>query len=207
MKEVVLAGISGHSLVVADAFIMAGWKILGYLNKTRAVFNPYNLEYLGFELDESIEMVIKNWQVFPAMGDNKIRKSVFNVLLKTNCKVPTILHPTSVVSSFVELGNGTIICANATINSFAKIGSGVIANTASVIEHECAISDFVHVAPGAVLAGNVTIGQGTFIGANSVVRQGVIIGQNVIVGAGSVVLHNVPDNVTVVGNPAKILVK
>lgn len=207
MKEVVLAGISGHSFVVTDAFILGGWKILGYLNKTEAICNPYNLKYLGFELDESIEMMISNWQVFPAMGNNEIRKRVYEVLLKLDCKIPTILHPSSVVSSSVQLGNGTIIGANATINSVATVGNGVIINTASVIEHECVISDFVHVAPGAVLAGNVKIGLGSFIGANSVVRQGITVGKNVIIGAGAVVLNDIPDNVSFVGNPAKILLK
>ncbi|HPN57619.1 MAG TPA: DapH/DapD/GlmU-related protein, partial [Chitinophagaceae bacterium] len=75
------------------------------------------------------------------------------------------------------------------------------------IDHECIIGDFTHIAPGAVLCGNVKVGRNTFIGANSVIRQGIIIGDNVTIGAGTVVVKDVPDGATVVGNPAKNLVK
>ena len=33
----------------------------------------------------------------------------------------------------------------------------------------------------------------------------VVIGNNVVVGAGCVVVHDVPDNCTVVGNPARVV--
>ncbi len=38
-----------------------------------------------------------------------------------------------------------------------------------------------------------------------VVCPGVTIGSNVVVGAGSVVTKDVPDNVVVTGNPARII--
>ncbi len=57
---------------------------------------------------------------------------------------------------------------------------------------------------GAVLCGNVFVGENSFIGAQSIVKEGVNIGKNVIVGAGAVVVKNVPDNTTVLGNPARL---
>ena len=53
----------------------------------------------------------------------------------------------------------------------------------------------------------VRIGNNVWIGGNSVIAPGVTIGDNVVVGAGSVVTKDVPDNVVVVGNPARILKK
>lgn len=53
--------------------------------------------------------------------------------------------------------------------------------------------------------GRVTIGDNVFIGAESVVLPGTHIGNNVIVGSNSTVTHDVPDNVVVAGNPAKVL--
>lgn len=49
------------------------------------------------------------------------------------------------------------------------------------------------------------IGARCFIGANSIVLPGVSIGDGVVVGAGSVVTKDVPPNVIVAGNPARIL--
>jgi len=51
----------------------------------------------------------------------------------------------------------------------------------------------------------ISIGNNVQIGANAVVLDGVCVGNNVIVGAGSIVTKDIPDNVVVVGNPAKIL--
>ena len=45
------------------------------------------------------------------------------------------------------------------------------------------------------------------VGAHVVVLGGVHIGNNVKIGAGSVVLKDIPDNCTVVGNPARIIKK
>jgi len=49
------------------------------------------------------------------------------------------------------------------------------------------------------------IGARCFIGANSIILPGVTIGDGVIVGAGSVVTKDVPPNVVVAGNPARVL--
>ena len=53
--------------------------------------------------------------------------------------------------------------------------------------------------------GITTIGNNVFIGMHSIILMGTKIGDNVIVGAGSVVSGNIPSNVVVAGNPAKII--
>jgi acetyltransferase-like isoleucine patch superfamily enzyme len=45
------------------------------------------------------------------------------------------------------------------------------------------------------------------IGTSSTILGGIQIGENSIIGAGSVVISDVPPNVIVAGNPAKILRK
>ena len=50
-----------------------------------------------------------------------------------------------------------------------------------------------------------TLGDNVFIGANAVVVGNISIGNNVRIGAGTIVTKNVPDNCTVVGNPARII--
>jgi acetyltransferase-like isoleucine patch superfamily enzyme len=47
--------------------------------------------------------------------------------------------------------------------------------------------------------------RGASIGSGATVLSKVIVGENSIVGAGSVVTHDVPPNVIVAGNPARIL--
>ena len=141
---------------------------------------------------------------FIAIGNNEVRKNIYNNLAIRNLLPINAVHATAVIDDTADLSaHGIMISPNVTINAFAKIGIGAICNTYSIIEHECIIGDFAHIAPGAVLCGNVKVGENSFVGTKSVVRENITIGKNVIIGAGSVVVKNVPDNVKVVGNPAR----
>lgn len=51
----------------------------------------------------------------------------------------------------------------------------------------------------------VTIGNNVWIGGRAVINPGVTIGDNVVVASGAVVTKDVPANVVVGGNPARIL--
>lgn len=70
-----------------------------------------------------------------------------------------------------------------------------------VLAHDASTCAFC----GYAKIGRVSIGDNCFIGAGSIVLPNVTIGNNVIVGAGAVVTKSIPDNVVVVGNPAKII--
>lgn len=54
-------------------------------------------------------------------------------------------------------------------------------------------------------AGVVSIGNNVFIGMNTTILKGVHVGNNVIIGAGSLVNKDIPSDVVVAGNPAKII--
>ena len=55
--------------------------------------------------------------------------------------------------------------------------------------------------------GTVRLGNDVFVGVNSVILRDVTIGDYSIVGSGSVVTKDVPSNVVVAGNPARIIRK
>lgn len=57
----------------------------------------------------------------------------------------------------------------------------------------------------ALIAKPVKIGNNVWIGMNSTILKGVTIGDNSIIGAGAVIISDVPDNVVMAGNPAKII--
>lgn len=212
---VVLIGYSGHSYVVADIFYSQNQEIIAYCDTIKKDVNPYNLAYWGSEKD--IAQKITNYKVFIAIGDNHIRRKIFEYLSKylphpfpspeggaKNLAVNAI-HSTSYVAKNVNLGNNVMVGAKTVINPCVTVGNGVICNTSAVIEHECKLGDFCHIAPNATLCGNVEIGENSFVGAGAVVKQGVKVGKNVIIGAGTVIVKNIPDNVKVVGNPQRFL--
>jgi len=204
-KPVAIVGYSGHAYVIIDIFLNAGRLVSSYCDQEEKANNPYNLNYLGKETDV-IER-LRQFDFFACVGHNGIREKIHMHLSQFLGNPINAIHPSAVISGSARMGDGVMIAANATLNPMVEIGRGVICNTSSSIDHECIIGDFTHIAPGAVLCGNVTIGRSSFIGANSVIRQGVHIGNNVVIGAGTVVIKDIPDNSTVIGNPARRLVK
>lgn len=138
------------------------------------------------------------------LGDYGIRQTLYEKVLGLGFTMIAAIHPRAVVSKDAQIGAGPTLMACSVINPGSHIGNNVIVNTGAVVDHDCIIGDHVHVGPRACLSGGVTVGGGSHIGAGAVVRQGILIGNNSIIGAGAVVVKDVPDNVTVMGVPAKI---
>ncbi len=96
------------------------------------------------------------------------------------------------------------------IDITTKIGSGLqLAHPYSTILNADNIGDNVYVNHLVTIGekNNLRpkIGNNVQLNAGCIVIGGITIGDNVIVGAGAVVVKNVPQNCTVVGNPARIL--
>lgn len=55
------------------------------------------------------------------------------------------------------------------------------------------------------LKSDTFIGNNVIVGIHSIILPGVRVGNHVVIGAGSIVTKDIPDNVVVAGNPAKII--
>ena len=205
-KAVAIIGYSGHAHTGVDILMACGYKVEAYCDNEAKEFNPFNLLYLGSENDPVVLEKLKQYDYFIGVGNNNLlRRKIYETLFPLLGQPVNAIHPSAVISPSVKLKYGHFISANTSINAFTELGMTAVCNTGCVVEHGCIVGDFAFIAPGAVLCGDVKIGENTFVGANSVIKQGVVVGKNVTIGAGSVILKDIPDNVTVIGNPARII--
>lgn len=196
---VYLIGASGHAEVIIE--ILEKLKVsIGGLQDS----NPDLTSLLGYTIHEKFPNSFNpnEDRVIIAIGNNKIRK---RIVLSQNYKFAKAIYPLANISIRTIIGEGTVVMAGVSINSSCKIGNHVIINTNSSIDHNCVLEDYVHVSPNAALAGNVHIGEGSHIGIGVCVIQGITIGKWCTIGAGAVIIKDVPDGVTVVGNPGRII--
>lgn len=205
MDKLVVIGAGGHSKVIQDIVIASGrYSIYAILDdaisktmvKEKVIYS--NVNYIE-ELD------LKNYFFVVAIGDNQVRKKLVEKLSISNERYATIIHPSAVISKSSKLGAGTVIMPNATINADSVIGSHSIINTHAVVEHDNVLNEFVHISPGSVLSGGVTVNKETHLGSGSIVIPGKEIGARSVIGAGAVVTKDIPDEVTAVGVPAKVI--
>jgi len=124
---------------------------------------------------------------------------------KNNITFPNIIHPSTLVSEYASLGIGVVAAGGSGISVDAVVGNCVFLSNGALIGHDAHIGDFSSIMPLAAVSGGVRIGKRCLIGVQSAIKQGVSIGDGATVGMGSVVLRDVPDGVTVIGNPAKVL--
>lgn len=201
-NKLLIIGASGHGRVVVDiALKMNKWKQIAFLDDDENIKFSMGIEVMG-KVSDAFKY-INEYDIFVAIGNNKIREKVQRQLETSGASIPTLIHPRSVIGEQVELGVGTVIMAGVIINCCTKIGKGCIINTSATLDHDNVIEDYVHISPGVNTAGTVKVGKGTWLGIRSAVSNNINITSGCKVGAGAVVVRDTNEAGTYVGVPAR----
>lgn len=116
-----------------------------------------------------------------------------------------IVSPVGDYASDVAAAEGGIFLGKCSVSSNVTIGAWVLVQGFACIGHDVALGAGVTVGSHAFIGGGAVIGENATVHPHATILPDVKIGRNAIVGAGSVVVKDVPDNVTVFGNPAKVI--
>lgn len=163
-------------------------------------------EELTKERDRAKDILFELNNMKPSLrGDrDKVIRGLFGKVGK-NCWVESPFncdygYNITVGDNFYTNTNCCILdCAKVTIGDNVWIGPNVgIYTPEHAFDSEERTKGYEHALP-------VEIGDNTWICGGVSITGGVKIGSNVIIGAGGVVIKDIPDNVLVAGNPARII--
>jgi len=146
--------------------------------------------------------------VVGGVGDPKLRQRLMEKAFAVGFESEVIIHPRVERSKWIEIGEGTVICAGNILTTNISLGRQVQINLDCTIGHDVIMSDYTTLAPGVHVSGYVHFGQRVYVGTGATIINGtqeqpIVIGDDSIIGAGACVTKSVPPGLTVVGVPAK----
>lgn len=178
------------------------WETIIFIddNKPEGTFMGLEMIQLNTALEkyEEIEFVI-------AVGEPKTKRKIYERLLSLNCNFGSVISPDSQVSPYCRLGQGLVIKRGAIISADAIIGDDTTIQSYACIGHDAVIGKHCQISTHVDIGGQTVVGDCVFVGLNAPVRELLTIGDNAIISAGAVVLKDVDANVTVMGNPARVI--
>lgn len=202
---VIVLGGGGHARVLIEILELLNIEIIGV-----AVPDPEAKQIHGYPVIGNDDAVFgfrpETVRLVNAIGSTRqpyARRQLFMRFKQSGYAFARLIHPSAVVSSKAEIGEGAQIMAGAVLQPGCRIGDNVIVNTRAAIDHDSVVGSHSHISPGAILAGGVTVGETVHVGAGATIIQGITIGDRSLVAAGAVVVSNVPEAATVMGIPAK----
>lgn len=174
MRRLIIIGAGGHACSITDIVLEQGdYGLVGFVDDAYPdLESVWEFPVLG-KVDAAAGLRAMAEYAFVAIGNNRVRESLFQVLANAGFKLPNIVHPRAIVSSRAILGRGVAIMAGAVVGTEASLGDGVIVNAGAVVDHHARVEDFGHLGVNTAMAGGSQLGYGAWMQAGSALGYGV----------------------------------
>jgi sugar O-acyltransferase (sialic acid O-acetyltransferase NeuD family) len=205
-RRVAVYGASKAGYAVVEAIrAMGGYEVVAFMDDTPGLIGgtAFGLPvWSGNELETLTARGIG--AVATHIAVREFRLKMRDRALAAGLTMLNVIHPRAFVSPSVQMGVGNLIKAGAVVDTEVLLGDSCIIDNGVIVAHHNVIHDACHLAPGVAMGGECSLGERTLVGVGAKIASRIQIGRNVIVRPGSVVVNDVPDDVLVGGNPAKI---
>jgi len=205
-KKISIIGSGTYGEVIYELVSLLGYEVHGFYDDNKSKHGNYinSVPVLGDIDYEKIDIKDKNFVV--AIGDNEIRRNISTNIVRRGGILPTLIHPSVIISESATIGNGCVLHANSFIWTNVNIDDFSIISVNANIAHHTTIKTGTFISTGANVGANISIEDNSFIGIGAILMTGVkSIGRSSVIGAGAVVIRNVPEYSVVVGNPGKVI--
>lgn len=182
------------------------WQAIVFIDDTKEEGTFLNCPRMSFELF-SKRYSNNEAEIIIAIGEPSVRKKLYTKIKMLGYSLPTIVHPDSYISPTAQLGEGCIVKMVSIISSNTVIGNNVYIQSNVIIGHDVVVNDNCQISSYSNISGHCTVGENVFIGVNSCIKEEISIGNNVIIGMAAAVMKNIESDVTVLGNPARVIAK
>lgn len=215
MRKIVIFGAGGFGREVLEMInqinlIKPTWDVIGFIDDAQEVNTQISgkvvlggLNYLNDEIKEETGVVL-------AIGNPQVKQKIISKISSTLLYYPVLIHPNVVLPSNISeysFGEGTIICPFTFVSLNVRIGKHVLINVNCTIGHDAQIGDFSCLMPNVNVSGEVVLGERTYGGVGSKIINKVKVVSDVTIGAGSVVIKDIESSGTVMGVPARMIIK
>jgi len=217
-RDIIIIGAGGFGAIVASAVSVinatliasgrpAHWNIVGYADSDKAKRGTQHERFPVHGTLEDVDRDFKGRELwfFCAIGESGARAKVAHIAKELGWKAATLIHPTAILSSNVEVGAGSFVGPLAVISVNSTIGVHAIVDTHVSLGHDVVLKDFCAVYPGARISGCCRVGEFALIGSNATLLPGIVVGDRGVVGASSLASGSVEPDTTVLGVPARII--
>jgi UDP-perosamine 4-acetyltransferase len=203
ITDILIIGAGGHAKVAVDVARAAGFRPVGLLDPEPPQPVVLGVPVLGGD-DVAPRLFAEGHRAaIVAIGQNALRRRLNLRLREIGFALPSLVHPSALISPSATLGEGVVVMPGAIVNACAVIGNFAIVNSGAIVEHDCWVGEASHIAPRSVMGGGCTIGDEVLFGIGAVARPLSSIGARAVVGAGAVVAGTIEGGTTVVGIPAR----
>jgi sugar O-acyltransferase (sialic acid O-acetyltransferase NeuD family) len=147
-----------------------------------------------------------------AVNDPSTREMLASKAEGAGFGLATLVHPRVELSPWIQFGEGSIVREGCCFSVNIVLGRHVLLNMDCTIGHDVVVRDFVSLAPGVHVSGCVRLGRRVYIGTGAVIINGtqnevLDIGDDTMIGAGACVTKSVLPGMTVVGVPARPIIR
>ena len=210
MKQLYALGIGHNTPVFIDLAEQCGFEVLGlyHYNDKRTGEVDHGFDILGSFDDLFLHEDLSGKSFLLTMGDSEIRANLTKKIVSHGGCVPSLIHPSAVVSRFAELSSmGVYISAFTHIQADTKIGQGTVILSGVNISHTNNIGEYCFIAGGATIGAYTQVEDFVFVGqgALSISAKVSKIGTHAYIGARSLLTKNVEPYSVIAGSPAKVL--